>query len=143
LAVTGAVDTVRAMQRSSAVPWATTADVEASAWLRRNSTPGDVLVYGATNTSAIAAASGVPAVSGYPGWTDDLGLEDWLERWSASMEILGGGPRTDELVSRYGVDWVIVGPQEVAEATAEPSFWERRGTKVFELDGYRIYRTTR
>jgi hypothetical protein len=143
LTVTGAVDTVRAMQRTSATPWATAADVEAAEWLRRNHAPGDVLVYGATNTSAVAASSGVPAVSGYPGWTDDLGLVDWLDRWAASMEILGGGPRTDELIARYGVDFVVLGPQEIAEATADPTFWDRRGTKVFELDGYRIYRTSR
>ena len=50
--------------------------------------PCDVIVYGADNTSAVAALGGRGAVSGFPGWTYDLGIPDWSERWSASSAML-------------------------------------------------------
>ena len=63
----------------------------------------------------MAALGGVPAISGYPGWTNDLGLLDWAERWQASRSILAGDPDAMELVARYRVDWVAIGPRERAE----------------------------
>lgn len=141
LTVTGALDTLRAMQRSSAIDWTDADDVAAAEWLRDEAEVGERLVYGATNTSAVAALSGVPALSGYPGWTDDLGMDDWYERWQASDAILRGDPGAGELVQRYGIDYVVIGPRERAESGADDDYWERFGTLVFELGDHRIYRT--
>lgn len=141
LTVTGALDTLRSMQRQSATPWVDADEVTAARWLRGEATPGDRLVYGATNTSAVAALSGVPAVSGYPGWTDDLGISDWFERWQASDAILRGDPSAGTLVDLYSVDFVVIGPRERSESQANDDYWEQAGTLVFELGDYRIYRT--
>lgn len=137
--VTGGLDTVRAMQRSTAIPWVDTDDVAAALWLRERASPGERLVYGASNTSAVAALSGVPALSGYPGWTDDLGLPDAIERWNASWQILSGSDETDALVRRYSIDYVIIGPRERFEAGADDEYWLANGTLVFEQGDYRIF----
>jgi uncharacterized membrane protein len=142
LTVTGGLDTVRAMQRSAAIPWADGDDVAAAHWLRSTAAPGDRLVYGATNTSAVAALSGVPALSGYPGWTNDLGLPDWSDRVEASRRILAGEADVDELIERYGIDYVVIGPRERAEMDASDAFWDRHGELVFARGDHRIYRVT-
>ncbi len=136
----GGLDTVRAMQRSSAIDWVSADDIAAAQWLRRSASPGDRLVYGANNTSAVAALSGVPSLSGYPGWTYDLGLADWAERQSASATILAGGADTDRLVERYGIDYVVIGPRERTEYQASDDFWRSHATLVFDQGDYRIYR---
>src|SRR4029079_5737339 len=124
----GGLHTVRAMERSTAIPWVHRDEVDAALWLRANSSPDDVLVYGTDNTSAIAALSGRRAVSGYPGWTYDLGLPDWALRWSETGQILSGGPESTADVDKYGVDYVVMGPIERREFKGSDSYWMANGT---------------
>jgi hypothetical protein len=142
LVVTGGIDTVRGMQRTTAFPWVTADEVVVANWLLAHQRPGDVLVYGATNTSAVAALGGVPAVSGYPGWTADLGLPDWYERVRQSGVVLSGGSQTEELVEAYGVVWVEIGPWERSEYAASDEFWSQHGDLVVQSGGYNLYRVS-
>jgi hypothetical protein len=136
----GGLDTLRAMQRSTAIPWVVHDDIDAASWLRANSQPDDVVVYGADNTSAVAALSGRRVVSGYPGWTYDLGLPDWAKRWTDTGVILSGGPDATSDIDRYGVDYVVMGPIERSQFQGSDSYWMIHGTLVFQQGSYRIYR---
>lgn len=137
----GGLDTVRAMQRSSAIPWVEHDDLAAAAWLRNHSAADDVIVYGTTNTSAVAALGGRRAVSGYPGWTFDLGLADWVQRWNTSLAMLTGAETAAADVTRYGVDWIVIGPIERNTLGASDAYWEEHGTLAFSRGEYRIYAT--
>jgi uncharacterized membrane protein len=130
------------MQRSTAIPWVEHDDLDAASWLRANSQPDAILVYGTNNTSAVAALSGRRAVSGYPGWTYDLGLPDWASRWSDTGQILSGGPEARSDVKRYGVDFVVMGPIERSQFNGSDSYWMANGTLVFHQGDYSIYRVT-
>ena len=139
----GSLDTARAMERSTAIPWVHRDEVDAALWLRANSSPDDVLVYGTDNTSAVAALSGRRAVSGYPGWTYDLGLPDWASRWNESGEILRGGQGSAAALERYGVDYILMGPIERSQFQGSDEYWTRHGTLVFDKGDYRIYQVRR
>jgi hypothetical protein len=135
----GTLDTVRAMQRSTAIAWVTDDDLAAAEWLRDNSRPDDVIAYGMTNTSAAAALGGRRALSGYIGWTYDLGLADWNDRWAATRTILSGGNGASEAVERHGVDYVVIGPEARAEHDASDEYWATNGRLVFDAGEHRIY----
>ncbi len=135
----GALDTVRAMQRSAAITWVSTDDLAAAEWLRDHTRPDDVIAYGMTNTSAAAALGGRRAISGYVGWTYDLGFADWDERWAATRTILSGGDGASEDVERYGVDYVVIGPSERLEHEASDRYWASAGRLVFSAGDHRIY----
>lgn len=137
----GSLDTLRAMQRTTAIPWADPDDMAAAEWLRDNSATDEVMVHGMSNYSAIAALSGRLAVSGYVGWTYDLGVPDWSQRWTDVRTILSGSPGVDEAIGRYGVDLVVIGPKERIEHLASDAYWQAHGTLVYERGAYRIYRT--
>ena len=137
----GALDTLRSMERSTAFGWVEHDDVVAAEWLRDHSATDAVIVYGFDNTSAVAALSGRRAVSGYPGWTYDLGLHDWFERQTASQQILAGGPDAAAEVARFGVDYVVLGPKERMYDSASDAYWIIHGTAVFAAGEYTIYRT--
>ena len=137
----GGLDTVRAMQRSTAIPWVDSADLHAAAWLRTHSRPDAVVVYGATNYSAVMSLGGRRVVTGYTGWTYDLGLPDWAERWSDSRLILQGADGVEAAISKYGVDFVVIGPPERRDFQASDNYWQAHGEQVFAEGDYRIYRT--
>ncbi|MDO8362912.1 MAG: hypothetical protein Q7V88_08440 [Actinomycetota bacterium] len=146
LTVTGSIDTVRGMQREASFGWVAADEMVVAAWLRAHAGPDDVLVYGATNTSAVAALGGVPALSGYPGWTADLGLPDWYTRQLASEQVLRGEPGTDAVVADAlaaagdGVLWVAIGPLERGLVGASDQYWAAHGELVVQAGEYRLYR---
>ncbi len=135
----GALDTVRAMQRSAAIAWVSDDDLAAAKWLRDHSRPDDVIAYGMTNTSAAAALGGRRSVSGYVGWTYDLGVADWGDRWAATKTLLSGGDGTSEAVQRYGIDYVVIGPSERLDHGASDEYWTTNGRLVFSAGDHRIY----
>ncbi|MCB1028961.1 MAG: hypothetical protein KDB24_14515, partial [Microthrixaceae bacterium] len=136
----GALDLLRATQRSSRIEWVTNDDVEAAAWIRGHTRPDEVIVYGASNTSAVAALGGRRSVSGFEGWTYDLGIDDWSERSNASLAVIAGRDGTDEAIERYGIDYVVLGADERRDHGASDAYWEEHGTLLFGQGDARIYR---
>lgn len=136
----GALDTLRSMQRSTAIPWADADDLAAAAWLRDHTDADAVVVHGMVNDSAISSIGGRRAVSGYVGWTHDLGLADWDDRWYDTRAILAGGEDALALVERYGVDVVVIGPVEREQHDASDTFWSEQASLAFRAGEYRLYR---
>lgn len=136
----GGLDTVRAMQRSTAIPWVTNDDLAVSAWIRENTPTDAVLVYAMDTTSAAFSLSGRHAVSGYPGWTWDLGVADWYPRQLATEAILRGDPTATELVRTYHVDLVVIGPDERNLLAASDAYWRQRDPDAFCSGDTCVYR---
>jgi hypothetical protein len=53
--------------------------------------------------------------------------------------ILRGDPSTADLVDRYGIGYVLIGPQEAVRG-ADPAYWNRHGTLVYTDGEYTVYR---
>ncbi len=136
----GGLDTLRAMQRTTAIPWVTNDDLVVSAWIRENTPTDAVLVYAMDTTSAAFSLSGRSAVSGYPGWTWDLGVADWYQRQMATEAILRGDADTEVLVSRYNVDLVVIGPDERNLRGASDVYWRARDPEAFCSGDTCVYR---
>ena len=78
---------------------------------------------------------------GYPGWLWTYGLADWSQRSQDAERMLRGDPATPDLLRRYGVDYVVVGPQELGTAGVDPAaYFARVGQLVYNSGGYTVYR---
>jgi hypothetical protein len=84
--------------------------------------------------------TGRRALMGYPGhiWTHGL---DYAEREREIKQIYAGGPGADNLLARYGVDYVVIGPLEKLLMPVNDSFFAKY-TKVGEVGEYRLYKIT-
>jgi hypothetical protein len=58
------------------------------------------------------------------------------------IRILKGDPAALELVRKYGIDYVMIGPQEVPRG-ASRAYWDEHGTLVYDDFGYAVYRVKR
>jgi hypothetical protein len=47
-----------------------------------------------------------------------------------------------ELVRQYGVDYVMIGPQEIPRG-ASRNYWDQHGTLVYDSGGYAVYKVLR
>jgi uncharacterized membrane protein len=84
--------------------------------------------------------TGRRALMGYPGhiWTHGL---DYLDRDREIKQIYAGASGADNLLARYGVEYVVVGPLERLLMPVNDSFF-KRFTKVGEVGEYRLYKIT-
>ena len=141
LVFAGTLDVTRSLQ-----PGANTAvfidpgGVEAGAWVRANTAPRAVFLAAPANNQPVTVLAGRTLVAGYNGWTWSYGLPGWDVRQQQVQTMLTGGPGTPQLVRQYGVEYVVIGPQEELLFRASPTYWAGHGRLVYDRDGYRIFR---
>ncbi len=116
-----------------------TGGLEVAEWVRHNTSPDAVFAVANQHNSPIPTLSGRRELVGYPGWLWTYGLADYQRKSDDDQKILQGDPAALDLVRLYGVDYVMIGPQEIAIG-ASPTFWNANGTKVYDRDGYAVYR---
>jgi hypothetical protein len=80
---------------------------------------------------------------GYPGWLWTYGLADYVQKGADARLILEGAPNTADLVDKYGIGYVLIGPQELADPrNANTAYWDQYGTRVYTNGEYSVYKVS-
>jgi hypothetical protein len=142
LCLSGALDLARASDASiSSYEFTDTKGMQVADWVRQNTPPDAVFAVADEHNSPIPTLSGRRVMSGYPGWLWTYGLRDYARKQSDEAAILRGDQNTADLVDRYGVTYVLIGPQELAPSrAASQAYWQRNGTLVYANGEYFVYR---
>jgi len=91
------------------------------------------------HNSPIPTLAGRRELVGYPGWLWTYGLADYVQKGEDDKRILQGDPTALDLVRKYGIDYVMIGPQEVPRGGSR-AYWDEHGTKVYDDGEYAVYR---
>jgi hypothetical protein len=83
--------------------------------------------------------TGRRSLLGYPGWMWSRGL-DSFQRQAEIERIYAGAPEAEELLRRYQVGYVVIGPEEFRNMQVNPQFWARY-PRMTQIGQYRLYRT--
>jgi hypothetical protein len=104
-------------------------------------TPQRALVLHAPIHNHPVFLTGRRSLMGYPGhiWTHGL---DYIEREEEIRRIYAGASTAPALMSRYGVDYVVVSPLERQQMPVNDNFFERF-ERVGETGEYRLYKIKR
>jgi hypothetical protein len=138
LTLSGTADVVRALSPVENVVLFSQAELDAAEAIRRQ-TPPRALMLNAPIHNSVVALTGRQALLGYPGhlWTHGI---DYKDRENDVLAIWHGGDEAEQLLKRYGVDYVIIGPVERNQFGANEGFFAARYQTVIEVAGYRVYR---
>ena len=123
-------------------------DVGAIDWLNDEAAAGEVVLesvgddYSAFGHARISTFTGLPTVLGWPGhelqWGHDAGTR------RADVASMYESPTTagaEELLRRYAVRYVVVGPLELTEyGDGGVAKWDRLGQRVYSRDGTTVWR---
>ncbi|HEX4606179.1 MAG TPA: hypothetical protein VH724_19420, partial [Candidatus Angelobacter sp.] len=101
--------------------------------------PQAVVLHAPTYNSPVFL-TGRRSLLGYPGWMWSRGI-DSSTRNADIQRIYSGAPDADDLLRRYGVDYVLIGPLELASLRINEQFWSQRA-RVSQVGAYRIYQTS-
>ena len=140
LCLSGALDLARASDPTvSAFLFTDQGGLKVAAWVRDN-TPSDSLFVAADeHNSPISTLGGRRVLVGYPGWLWTYGLADYAQKETDDYSILSGDPSALTLVKKYGIDYVLIGPQEIPHG-ASRAYWDEHGTRVYDDGEYTVYR---
>jgi uncharacterized membrane protein len=101
--------------------------------------PHAVLINAPTWNSAVYL-TGRLSLLGYPGWVNSRGL-NYVQRSADIQTIYSGGAQANSLLKHYHVDYVLIGPAELASLPVNEQFWATQ-QQVAATGGYRLYRTS-
>jgi hypothetical protein len=141
LLLSGAMDLARSIgPNAMAAQFTDPGGLQVAAWARDHTDPNATFLAAPEHNEPIPTLSGRKVMAGYGGWLWTYGLADWDERTSAADRMLKGDPATPELLQRYHVDYVVLGPQELGGHSANQAYFETTATRVYSSHGYTVYR---
>jgi hypothetical protein len=103
----------------------------------RFATPPDSILLNAPTYNTAAVISGRLSLMRYPGHLDSHGI-DYKERELDTKKMYLGGPAALALFEKYGIDYVLVSPEERKTLTPNESFYSRFPV-VAESGQYKVY----
>jgi hypothetical protein len=106
--------------------------------ISQKAAPQAVVLHAPTYNSPVFL-TGRRSLLGYPGWMWSRGL-DGSERNANIQSIFAGAPDADALLRRYKVEYVLIGPAELASLKPNQEFWSRY-TAVAQIGAYKLYKT--
>jgi hypothetical protein len=143
LGLSGALDGARASDFSvSAALFTDTRGLQVAEWVREHTSPKSVFVVADEHNSPIPTLAGRRVLVGYPGWLWTYGLPDYVQKGEDEKRILNGDATAPDLVRKYGIDYVMIGPQEIPRG-ASRAYWDQHGTLVYDNGEYAVYRVAR
>jgi uncharacterized membrane protein len=82
--------------------------------------------------------TGRQVVMGYPGWLWTAGF-DYRERERDLRSIYGFAPDAPELLARYRVDYLVVGPFERREVAANLAAYQAHYPSIIRTVNYEVF----
>ena len=143
LGLSGALDLARASDlQVSAVQFTDAGGLNVAEWVRGHTSPTAVFAVADEHNNPIPTLAGRRVMIGYPGWLWTYGLPDFVNKGADQKRILAGDTTTPDLVRKYGIDYVMIGPQEIPHG-ASRAYWDEHGTLVYDKQGYAVYQVMR
>lgn len=104
----------------------------------KKSVPTNAMFLNAPTYNSAIVLTGRQSLMRYPGHLASHGI-DYGPRESDVKMMYAGGPQADELMRKYGIDYVLVSPEERSSMKANESFFAK--FQVFAESGqYKIYK---
>jgi len=142
LGLSGALDLARASDpQVSSYQFTDTKGLQVAEWVRRNTSPDAVFVVADEHNNPVATLGGRRILIGYPGWLWTYGLNDYAQKGIDERLILEGDPSAPDLVHEYGIGYLLIGPQELADPrNADVAYWDEHGSLVYTNGEYSVYK---
>ena len=141
LTLSGGLDVLRAASPAENVGLYSQADLNAATAIM-NATPPRARVLHAPIHNSVIALTGRQSLMGYPGhlWTHGI---DYGSRETEVQTIYQGGAIAMELMSKYKIDFVVIGPVERRDLNPDENFFATNYAKVVDQPEYRVYQIKR
>ncbi|MGC2743786.1 MAG: hypothetical protein WA672_11400, partial [Candidatus Angelobacter sp.] len=136
LLLAGALDILRVVSEASEYQEFDAQGIAAARLISAQTAPRALVLHAPTYNSPVFL-TGRRSLLGYPGWMWSRGL-DYSGRSTDIERIYAGAPEAEALLRKYNVDYVLVGPMELASFKVNEQFWSKYKT-LSQAGAYRVY----
>ncbi|HEV7521768.1 MAG TPA: hypothetical protein VGP89_11770 [Candidatus Angelobacter sp.] len=136
LLLAGALDVFRVVSEASEYQEFDAHGIAAASLISAQSSPRALVLHAPTYNSPVFL-TGRRSLLGYPGWMWSRGL-DYSQRNRDIERIYSGGLEAEALLRQYNVDYVLIGPLELAAFRVNEQFWSKY-KRVSPPGAYRVY----
>ena len=136
LLLAGALDVLRVVSEASEYQEFDAHGLSIASVISAQTAPRALVLHAPTYNSPVFL-TGRRSLLGYPGWMWSRGL-DYSERSADIERIYLGAPEAESLLRKYNVDYVLVGPMELASFKVNEQFWSKYKT-LSQAGAYRVY----
>lgn len=136
LILAGCLDVLRVVSEASEYQEFDAHGMAAARVISAQAAPRAVVLHAPTFNSPVFL-TGRRSLLGYPGWMWSRGL-NYSQREADIQRIYSGAPEADALLRQYGVDYVLIGPAELASLKVNEQFWSQHA-KLSLAGAYRVY----
>jgi hypothetical protein len=136
LLLAGALDILRVVSEASEYQEFDAQGIAVAKLISAQTAPRVLVLHAPTYNSPVFL-TGRRSLLGYPGWMWSRGL-DYSERSADIERIYSGAPQAETLLRKYNVDYVLVGPMELASFKVNEQFWSKYKT-LARAGAYRVY----
>jgi len=138
LVLAGGLDVLRVVSEASEYQEFDAQGIAAAKFISAQAPPRAVVLHAPTFNSPVFL-TGRRSLLGYPGWMWSRGL-NYSERGIDIQRIYSGAPEADALLRQYEVDYVLIGPAELASLKVNEQFWSKYAV-LSQTGAYRVYQT--
>lgn len=117
-------------------------DQKAAKWIDKNILPGEAILTGTSHLNLVNSLAGRPILVGYPGWLWSHGI-DYGKREKDVIAMYTGSSETKDLIEKYDIRYVFVGPNERTLSEFNESFFSENYPLVFREGNINIYKVAR
>jgi hypothetical protein len=109
--------------------------------VRRETNPHAIFAAGLQHNHPIPMLAGRRVLMSFPGWMWSQGA-DTKKREEDLRAILTLSPTARELIAKYGVDYVVIGPNEKDQMGADLDGYRRDFRTILKTDNYDVFDAT-
>ena len=106
--------------------------------VRKATSSKSLVAVGLQHNHPVPVLAGRRVVMGYPGWLWSQGY-DYRQRESDLRSIYGLGVDVSRTIDTYGIDYVVVGPNEVAQLGANRAAFASRFPSLAKTANYELF----
>jgi hypothetical protein len=138
MVLSGGLDVLRVITGTTPQREFTINDISVANTISQKTAPRALVLHAPTYNTPVFL-TGRRSLLGYPGWMFSRGL-DYQQRTADISAIYSGAPDAAELMRRYHVDYVLIGPEELSTLKVNEQFWSQY-PEVAQTGPYRLYST--
>lgn len=139
MCLSGAVDAMRMLDTHTySLKLLDNQELALAAYVQKYTSPSAVILTSTTHRNWVPIATGRQILCGYRGWMWTYGINDaW--RYGDMKTIYAGSAQADHLIRQYGIDYIVVGPNELEEFVVNNAFFNQHYPVVHQSSTTTIY----
>ncbi len=139
LMFSGAFDAVHLLDtQSKKIRLLSTEEIVAANFIRKRTLDDAVILTSTTHRNWVSVATGRQILCGYLGWMWTYGIEA-SGRQSDIAAIYKATPQAPRLIESYGIDYIVIGPEERNEFKVNQAFFDANYPLFYQSQTIKVY----